>query len=94
MAQPTDPATFEFAGDAVPVASGVGSSGSEALATVSGNGVLAYRSGGAVAPKSPLTWLDRTGRVLSELASPGYHSTLALSRDGSRVAFSQVDGQA
>ncbi|MEO7143300.1 MAG: hypothetical protein ABI165_07320, partial [Bryobacteraceae bacterium] len=93
MAQPADPATFEFAGDAVPIASGVGSSGPEALVTVSGNGVLAYRSGSPVALKLPLTWLDRTGRVLGEIPSPSYPSTLALSRDGTRAAFSQVDPQ-
>jgi eukaryotic-like serine/threonine-protein kinase len=40
-----------------------------------------------------LTWLDHTGKVLGELGSAGYHSTLALSRDGSRTAFSLVDAQ-
>ncbi|MBZ5626854.1 MAG: serine/threonine-protein kinase [Acidobacteriia bacterium] len=91
MARPTDPRTYEAADDAVPVAPGVASVARESLFTVSENGVLAYRSGSTISPKAPLTWFDRTGKVLSELGARGYYTNLALSPDGSRAAVGQAD---
>ena len=60
-----------------------------ALFALSGNGVLIYRGG--VTPDRQLRWFDRTGKVLGALDEPGEFRDLAMSRDGTLVAYEQMD---
>jgi Tol biopolymer transport system component len=79
MAQPFDPKRMELAGDAVPIAEQVNDF------SVSSNGVLAFKTGGQ--GNRQLTWYDRKGNVLSTVGEAGDYNALALSPDGTRVAY-------
>ncbi|HET9793341.1 MAG TPA: protein kinase, partial [Thermoanaerobaculia bacterium] len=57
--------------------------------SVSGNGVLAVRSG--VSSVSQLAWLDREGKKLSAVGSAGEQDELALSPDQRFVVFERND---
>lgn len=90
MAQPFDSSRMESAGEAVPIAEHVGTALSRAFFSVSPAGVLAYRGGsGAV---TQLTWHDRQGHLLARAGEPGDYDyqDIALSPDGSRVAYSRA----
>ena len=95
MAQPFDPSRLEFAGDAVPIAEQV-SGGPPVIGayfSASATGVLAYRTGPALAGGIlRLTWFDRQGKVLSTVLDPATYNAPALSPDGTRVAY-RSDGQ-
>lgn len=54
------------------------------------SGTLVFQAG---RDESQLTWFDRAGRRLGTLGEPGTHETIALSRDGSRVAFGRAAGE-
>jgi len=82
MAQPFDPKRMEFTGDAVPIAQQVGIQGF----SVSPTGVLAFSTTGTQG-NSQLTWVDRKGAVLSTAGEIGEYQNLALSPDGTRVAY-------
>ena len=91
MAQPFDPRNNELAGDAVPIAENVTAGGF----SVSQTGVLIHSrnaAGGGAGPGGTsgiLTWLDRTGKVLSTVGDlKGYALSISLSPDGKRVAAS------
>src|SRR5439155_4676879 len=65
MAQPLDSKTLQPAGDLFPVAErvSIGPHPSHALASISGNGVLVYWSGGSFG-ENQLAWYDRSGKRL------------------------------
>jgi len=84
MAQPFDAARLALAGEAVPVAEHVGSTNQYGSFTVSRDGVLAYRTGGAGIIQ--LTWVDRDGKPLGPVGEPGSYISLAVSPDGTRAA--------
>ena len=88
MAQRFDASRLELSGDPFPVAEQVASNSifGDAMFSVSGNGVLAYR-GGAVSGDSQLMWFDRTGKRLGPVGTPGEYLNQELSPDGKRVAF-------
>jgi eukaryotic-like serine/threonine-protein kinase len=96
MAQPFDARRLELTGE--PVA--MSEQGSVSGVSVSGTGVLVYRTGVALNSASTgliqgqLTWFDRAHKVLGTLGGPGLYGALALSPDGKRVAFERVDPQA
>jgi eukaryotic-like serine/threonine-protein kinase len=92
MAQPFDPRRNELAGDAVPIAENVTAAGGF---SVSQTGVLIHSrnaTGGGTnlgGTTGVLTWLDRTGKVLSTVGDlKGYTFNISLSPDGKRVATS------
>ena len=89
LAQPFDPDTLKFTGEAVPLVEGLHYFRSTGLAafSVSTNGVLAWRA--ARAP-SRLVWFDRSGM---EVGSIGTRLSEGgrLSRDGTRLALGLVD---
>jgi eukaryotic-like serine/threonine-protein kinase len=89
MAQPFDAHRLEPSGEAVPIAEQVGSFIDYGLFSASSNGVLVYRS--AVGQNYQLTWLDRQGKHLGTVAEPGAYNSIALSRDGRRVAASRTN---
>jgi serine/threonine protein kinase/Tol biopolymer transport system component len=94
MAQPFDPRRNELAGDAVPIAENVTPTGFSASQT----GVLVHSANNAVGAGTAggttgvLTWLDRTGKVLSTVGElKAYAFNVSLSPDGKRVATSHDD---
>jgi Tol biopolymer transport system component len=91
MAQPFDPSRNELTGDAVPIAENVAPRGFSASHT----GVLVHSNNSAVGTSNDtgtrgvLTWLDRSGKVLSTVGElKRYALNIALSPDGKRVATS------
>ena len=93
LAQPFDLKTARLSGTPTPVANGVGSfAGATAgLWSASRNGALTYRSGGSGLPL--LTWRDFNGRVLGTIGEPSSFGPVALSPDGSRVAYRLSDNR-
>jgi serine/threonine protein kinase/WD40 repeat protein len=92
MAQPFDAARLELSGEAFPVAEQVGAVLSQSFFSVSGNGVVAYRSG-VSGRATHLLWFNRDGKSLGEVGPPGAYNDVALSSDGTRVAVSRADLQ-
>lgn len=91
-AQPFDPSQGQTTGTAFPIAERVDQDPYDdgfALFALSGNGVLTYRGG--VTPDRQLRWFDRTGKVVGSLGGPGEFRDLAVSRDGTLVAYEQMD---
>jgi Tol biopolymer transport system component/predicted Ser/Thr protein kinase len=91
MVQPFDTAALELIGDPIPLVSDVwhGLWFGAGAYSVSGNGVLAYQTGGI--SKAELRWLDREGRGLGSVGEPEPYPQLALSPDERRVAVERVD---
>jgi serine/threonine protein kinase len=87
MAQPFDASSLELGGDPVPVAEQIGLFGASAWVSASGNGALAYRTGGSM--QRQLTWFDRKGDVLGHIGEPAVYSDVELSPDGKRAALYQ-----
>jgi len=87
VAQPFDVGRLETTGEAVPVVEDVGTFLTRALFSVSAAGVLAWRGGGGAGLQ--FTWYDRQGRVLSRVGEPGDYQDVALSPDGSRLAYNR-----
>jgi Tol biopolymer transport system component/tRNA A-37 threonylcarbamoyl transferase component Bud32 len=84
MAQPFDARRLELQGLPVPVAQNVEITWySTGVFSVSGNGVLAYRT--ASASETQLTWFDRQGKTLGTFGLPGTDTRVALSPDGTRA---------
>ena len=91
MAQPFDASRMELEGEAVPVANQVGTSLTRAFFSVSADGGLAWRGGRDA--MTQFTWLDREGHVLGHSGEAGQYIDVALSPDGSRLAYSRpTDG--
>ena len=78
--QPFDPERLEFAGDAVPLAGGIGTSYANAHFSASTNGRLVYRT--ADANSVQLTWFDRQGRPVAEVGEPVSPSAPGFRRTG------------
>ncbi len=93
MAVPFDASSAQVSGDVFPLADGLGVNAISAYApiTVSENGVLLYKMVGA-AGGGQLTWMDRTGKGLGPVSTPGEVSTPAISPDEKQVAFSRGSG--
>ncbi|HKE22746.1 MAG TPA: protein kinase [Bryobacteraceae bacterium] len=86
LAQPFDPGALKLKGEAVPLAESLQTSWfGTGVFSVSSSGVLAYRAS-TMSGDSQLTWLDRQGKVLGTVGSPGPNSQVSLSPDGSRAA--------
>src|SRR5262245_28864908 len=94
MAQAFDTSKLQLTGDAVPIAEQVGfnAANGRAFFSVSDNGVLLYRSGGA--QQTQLTWFDRTGKQISQLGTQASITGLKISPDGKRVVETRLDAQA
>ena len=81
MAQPFDSRKLELSGEPFPIAEQVAEAEFVGPAfSVSGNGVLAYRSGGAEG-NTELVWFDRSGKRLQSVGDPAVYSNPALSPD-------------
>jgi serine/threonine protein kinase/Tol biopolymer transport system component len=94
MAQPFDVDRLELRGEAVPIAEQVavgGSTGRSAAVSVARDGALVYQNGGASNTDSQLTWYDRSGKEISQVAVQGDLADVQLSPDNSRIALSITD---
>jgi Tol biopolymer transport system component len=92
FAQPFDASKRVLVGDAMPLAeqvvrSAFGVPNGMSTFSVSENGRLAYRA----ARDEPLSWLDRSCRVVAELGPPGQYSNPEISPDATRVAVAKLD---
>ena len=78
--------SLQVRGDAVPIASPVGSFLDGAFFSTSANDVIAFRP-----PDTDfqLTWFDRQGKVTRKLGDAGRYSSIAISPDDSSVAVSR-----
>ncbi len=85
-----DPDRLAVSGDPVPLADRVSENGTRALFSVSTGGALAYQAGTS-GVASELVWVDRTGKELGKIGGPDTYFDLALSPDGSRIAYSLND---
>ena len=91
LARPMNFADGTPAGDAVPIAGGVGSSSNFYGAfSASQSGAIAYASNAMV---SDLVWLDRAGRPTgAPVVASGQEVDFRLSPDGRAVAIAELDG--
>ena len=90
MAQPFDPSRLALTGEPVPVADNVQVGLlADAFFSVSQNGFLTYRTGGA--DTNELTWFDRSGKKLATAGESGIFGVLHLSPDGKQAATSVTD---
>jgi Tol biopolymer transport system component/tRNA A-37 threonylcarbamoyl transferase component Bud32 len=89
VAQPFDASALKITGEAVPLAEKIGTDNvGLARFSVSGNGVLAYRTGET---GGRLLWRDRSGKELDTLGDPGDYANPTLSPSGDRLAFNLTD---
>lgn len=88
MAQAFDTERLQTTGAALTVAAGVdaaGNRGGITPVTASATGTLVFRA--TARPRSRLVWFDRTGKTHETVTEPGTHSNIALSPDGTQVAY-------
>jgi Tol biopolymer transport system component len=87
MVQPFEARKLRLSGDPVPVAEHVGTTGSIGIFSVSPTGVLAYRTGTALAAGSVQpTWFDRQRKATGTFGQPGPDVGMVLSPDATRAA--------
>jgi len=95
MAQRFDLGSLTVSGGAFPIADRVETQMSVevplGLFSVTDSGLLAYRTGTAIAG-AELVWFDRNGKRLSKVSEPGRYTDLELSPDGKRLALAVRDG--
>jgi serine/threonine protein kinase/roadblock/LC7 domain-containing protein len=92
FAQPFDASSRILVGDATILAEQVVSSvfgipNGHSAFSASANGLLAYRA----RQDEPLTWLDRSCRIVTDLGPPGQYTDPAVSPDGTRLAVAKLD---
>jgi eukaryotic-like serine/threonine-protein kinase len=87
MAQAFNVRRLEMVGEAVPIAEQIGTSLTRASFSVSAAGTLAYRRDqGSI---KEFTWYDREGHMLDHVGEPGEYDDVALSPDGTQLAYSR-----
>jgi Tol biopolymer transport system component len=92
MAQGFDPDSLEMTGEAFPVAEDVLVVPGASLAVfgASGNGVLTFQTGSAIA-ETTLEWRDRSGRSEGSLGDAALYRLARISPDGGHVVVQVVD---
>ena len=90
MAQPFGAKTFHTSGSPVPIAEQIGRYTGNFVAgfTVSGSGVLAFRSGDPA--QRQLAWVERSGGGVRPVGTPGSRWNPVLSPDGKRIAAEEI----
>ena len=91
VARKLDVERLRFEGDPIPIADKIHASDpfTAAMFTVSETGVLAYGKGSGTGPPR-LNWVDRSGKRLGEIDSPGYILDINLSPDQKHAALDIV----
>jgi serine/threonine protein kinase/WD40 repeat protein len=94
LAQRFDPDGLEVVGDPIPVAENIASPAGSAVAhfDASDNGTLVYMTTDA-SSSDELVWVDRDGRELEKIGSPGKYGDVALSPDGNSLVYGLQDPQ-
>jgi serine/threonine protein kinase len=97
FAQLFDEKTLEIIGESFPVIEQVSFSGTDALTTgnftISNNGVLIYQDARNLIDSEvnqELSWVDRTGKKISQTGPSGKYSNFRLSRDEKKIVFDRV----
>jgi eukaryotic-like serine/threonine-protein kinase len=91
VAQRFDPDELALAGDPVPLADHVSENGTRGLFSLSGQGELSYQTGaGQIAD---LVWVGRDGRQLGTVGPPADYIDVALSPDGTQLAYALYDAR-
>ncbi|HUB03129.1 MAG TPA: protein kinase [Terriglobales bacterium] len=87
-----DSSSGKLTGKSVVIANSVGYQPSTfwAALTVGGDGTVIYNTGVGAA-LSALTWVDRSGKILSQVGEPAVVANPTLSPDGTRVAVDIAD---
>ena len=88
-----DPDRLTLSGDPIPLADHVSENGTRALFSMSPSGTIAYQAG-TTGVASELVWVDRQGKELGKIGQPDSYLDVALSPEGSRVAYSLNDSRA
>ena len=89
MAQPFDPVAGKLSGEAIPVINNVWYDADiwRSVFSVSQTGLMTYQSVAAAAIGRQLTWIDRSGRVLSTVGQPKNVLSPRISPGGKTVAY-------
>ncbi len=95
MGQRFDTRRLALTGEAIPIAEQVSnfSFGASADTLVYLTNIQVVAGGAQGGVLGQLTWFDRGGKALQVMGDPGIYRTLALSPDGTRVAFERADPQ-
>jgi hypothetical protein len=93
MAHRFDTARFELRGDPVVIADDVAIGLDNGLAgiTASGTGALAYRLSGTA--DRVLRWVDRSGHVVADVGTLGYHQDVSVASHGDRLVEMRSHGE-
>jgi dipeptidyl aminopeptidase/acylaminoacyl peptidase len=90
VSQGLDMDRLEVRGDPVPIVSGINAAGGRANFSLSTRGDLVYMAA-AEQGRAGLLWVDRNGKEVGEVGPPDRYLELALSPDGTRVAYGLSD---
>lgn len=92
MARRFDARALRFTGERFPVAEHVegGTTNDVLQFSVTQSGAIAYTTSGQ-GERSELIWVDRNGNRLSTIGPPAAYHEMALSPDGTRLAYDKVD---
>ncbi len=92
MARPFDTSKLDFTGDAIPVADGMQYDPiySNAVFSVSDNGVLLYQTGKASSART-MALFDAGGKPMGTVGDPAAYFYPRFSPDGRRLAYSLID---
>jgi Tol biopolymer transport system component len=87
-----DPDRLTLSGDPIPLADRISENSTRALFSVSTDGKIAFQAG-TTGVTSELIWLDRQGKELGKIGPPDSYLDIALSPDGSQIAYSLNDSR-
>ena len=94
VARPFDPVKLAFTGEPVQVLPSVTAQANGRIsASIASNGFLVANEAPAGSGTNILTWVDRSGKVLSTVGQPGTYANLSLSPDGRQLAFGSATSQ-
>ncbi len=82
---------LELEGEAVPIAENVSFQTEMAAFSLSDDGQLVYRTGALSSADRVLTWFDRTGKELGTEGARADYEDVAISPDGTRLAYGLGD---
>src|SRR5258708_6719394 len=93
VTQHFDPSTGQVSGDVVQVAPDVWNGGQGRVAfTLSPSGVLAYRAGQGSGAAAQLSWVDRSGHIVSTVGSPADYRNVVVDPAAEHIAANRSDG--
>ncbi|MGD8922581.1 MAG: protein kinase [Candidatus Zixiibacteriota bacterium] len=91
VAQPFDADKLSITGEPITIDKGISVWNWGANFSLAHDGTLAYQKGAVLENWNQLVWLDYSGKVLDTIGRQQLYRDIALSPDGRRLAFSQMD---